>query len=96
MYMERCFLHIKTIESEARGRKAYEIYTRTCISFREIGRGYSHLQTFCRAMNIPPPMNANVFNTINNNLHEAYTPQLLKIPCSMLQKKYQLMKVLVE
>ena len=29
----------KTIESEARGRKAYEINTRTCISFREIGIG---------------------------------------------------------
>ena len=63
----------KKIESEARGRKAYEINTRTCISFREIGRGYNHLQTFCRAMNIPPPMNANVFNAINNNLYEAYT-----------------------
>ena len=40
-----------------RGRKAYEVNTRTCIAFREIGRGYDCIRTFCRSMNIPPPCN---------------------------------------
>ena len=45
--------------------------TLACIAFREIARGYSHLQTFSRAVNMT--INTNVFNIINDNLHEAYT-----------------------
>ena len=51
------FCTSKTISKNEskRGRKAYEVNTRTCIDFREIGRGYDCIRTFCRLMNIPPP-----------------------------------------
>ena len=38
-----------------RGRKAYVVNTRTCIAFREIGRGYDCIRTVCMSMNFPPP-----------------------------------------
>ena len=55
------------------GRKAYEINIRSCIAFREIGKGLEGLRSVCKNMNIPPPMQPNVFSNITNTLHSSYT-----------------------
>ena len=38
------------------GRHAFDINIRLVIVMREIGRGYTALQTLCGFLNIPPPM----------------------------------------
>ena len=43
-------------ETGKQGRKTYGINTRSCIAFREIGKGLEGLRTVCKNMNIPPPM----------------------------------------
>ena len=60
--------------------KAYKVNIRTCIAFREIGRGYDCIRTFCRSMNIPPPpppppppCQSNVDKSINSILYDTYT-----------------------
>jgi len=39
---------------------------------REIGRGHTSLTTFCGYMNIPPLMNKNAFNDLQEKLHNVY------------------------
>ena len=40
------------------GRNPFDINVRTIMVFREIGKGYSALETFCGITNMPaPPMN---------------------------------------
>ena len=55
-----------------RGKKAFEINTRTIIAFREIGKGYSALTTFCRCINMPPPMAQTSFDNLMDNIHVSY------------------------
>ena len=58
---------------EARqGRPNYEINTRVIIAFREIGRGFSAMETFCGFMNIPSPMSKSTFADKFSLLHDAY------------------------
>ena len=60
-------------ETSKQGRKTYEINTRSCIAFREIGKGLEGLRSVCKNMNIPPPMQPNAFTNIYNTLHSSYT-----------------------
>ena len=46
----------KEIVSAKRGSNKYDVNVRAFIAFREIGRGYSSIQTFCQYMNMSSPM----------------------------------------
>ena len=58
--------------SNASRRSSYEVNKRVLIAFRENGQGYSPLKTFCRCINMPPPMTQTTFDDLNCNLHNAY------------------------
>ena len=45
-----------TTKSSGSGRHAFDINIRSVIAMREIGRGYTALQTLCGVLNIPSPM----------------------------------------
>ena len=42
------------------------------MTFREIGKGYSALETFFGIMNMPAPMNLKGFNEMQLNIADAY------------------------
>ena len=63
----------KTLTSNQRGRKAYEINLSSCIAFREIGRGYQSILNFCKLMNIPPPMDKKSYRKTFTKLYRAYS-----------------------
>ena len=45
-------------QNKTPGRNPFDINIRTIMVFREIGKGYSALETFCGITNMPaPPMN---------------------------------------
>ena len=52
---------------ESRGRSSFDINTRIIIAFREIGKGFTAIKTFCGFMNIPPPMTQKSFADIQDN-----------------------------
>ena len=63
----------KEIDGKVAGRKQYEVNIRSVMAFREFGKDYSAIETFCAVMNMPPPMtNKNVY-AINSKLHGVYT-----------------------
>ena len=53
------------------GRKGYEINRGTIVAFRENGQGYAGMNTFCRWMNMPPPIAETTFHDINSCIHSA-------------------------
>ena len=49
------------------------IQKRALTAIRENGQGYATMTTFCRCMNISPPMMAQTtFHGLNSDLHNAY------------------------
>jgi len=54
------------------GRKMKEVNIQTVLAFREIGHGYTGIQSFCRILNMPPPMTKTNFYNLNSKLHLAY------------------------
>ena len=40
---------------------------RTCVTFREMGKGHSSIEKFCMLMNIPPP---NDLKGLSEHCHE--------------------------
>ena len=75
---ERCdwsdtFSTSKTLASNQRWRKAYEINLRSCITFREIGRGYQSILNSCKLMNMPPPMDKKSYRKTFTKLYCAYS-----------------------
>ena len=58
--------------SESSGRNCFEVNKRAMIAFRENGLGHTGMSTFCRCMNIPPPMNIRTFEDLNSDIHNAY------------------------
>ena len=55
------------------GRNSFDLNKRALIAFRENGQGYAAMTTFCRCMNIPPPMMAQTtFHKLNSDLNNAY------------------------
>ena len=62
----------KTLTSNQRWRKAYEINLRSCIAFREIGRGYQSILNFCKLMNMPSPMDKKSYRKTFTKLYRAY------------------------
>ena len=55
-------------------RKTFEVNARAIIAFREYGHGYSAIKSFCRIMNMPPPMSCLSFQNTKSDLHDAYVP----------------------
>ena len=49
------------------------VNSRTCVTFREMGKGHSSIEKFCMLMNIPPPMILKAYQNIGTKLHPAYT-----------------------
>jgi hypothetical protein len=54
------------------GRKRFDINTRTVIAFREMGKGFSAIETFCGIMNMNPPMNKNCYNDTLHIMLDVY------------------------
>ena len=54
------------------GRKGNEINRRTIVAFCENGQGYAGMYTFCRWMNMPPPMPETTFHDISSCIHNGY------------------------
>ena len=42
------------------------------LAMRNLGIGYEGIQTFCRHMNMPDPMNKTAYQSTINILHNAY------------------------
>ena len=59
----------KDVETVTRGRKGFNINTRSVLAFREIGKGHTAMQTLCGYMNMPPPMSVTTYNDIINSIH---------------------------
>ena len=55
-----------------RGRKAFDVNIRAAVAFREIGKGHAGIETFCCAMNMPPPMSQDSYDNIVAKMHIAY------------------------
>ena len=56
------------------------------IAFRENGQGYTAMTTFCRCINMPPPMAQTTFDDLNSDLHNAYYAQTAQESMAKLQK----------
>ena len=54
------------------GRKFYGINIQSVIAFCEIGKGLEDISSFCRSMNMPPPLAKKPYNRINDVLHQLY------------------------
>ena len=63
----------KVIEQGTPGQKPYEVNLRMLIAFREIGQGLGSMQTFCRCLNMPPPMSKSAYNKTVANLWDRFT-----------------------
>ena len=62
----------KDVETVTRGRKGFDINTRSVLAFREIGKAHTAVQTLCGYMNMPPPMSVTTYNDIINSIHNNY------------------------
>ena len=56
----------------ASGKVPYDINIRTILTFREIGKGHTAIETFCGLMNMPPPMTVNMYHETIANIHPVY------------------------
>ena len=54
------------------GRKFYDANIQSVIDFREIGKGFEGVSSFCYSMNMPPPLTKKSYNRINDVLHQLY------------------------
>ena len=62
----------KINSNEGRGRKQYDVNRRAVIAFREIGKGFSAMETFCGFMNMPNPMSKTTYGDKSPLIHDAY------------------------
>ena len=64
----------KSVKSSTCGPKSYEINLRSCIAFREIGRGFRSMEFFMTVINSPQPMDSKSYRNIyKKKLLVAYT-----------------------
>ena len=61
-----------TTKSPGSGRHAFDINIRSVIAMREIGRGYTALQTLCGFLNIPSPMTKKTFLETQSSVGSVY------------------------
>ena len=67
---------------DGRGSNPFDDNLRAILAFREIGKGYAGVETFCGYMNIPPPMTGLIFNdTITTTIHPSY----VEVACKDMQ-----------
>ena len=62
----------KNSDNETQGMKSFDINIRMCVAFREIGKGYAAMESFCNIINSPPPMQKKTYNNIVYKLHSSY------------------------
>ena len=62
----------KTTQKSTPGQKPYEINTRMVIGFREMGQGFASMETFCRCLNMPPPMSKPAYNKTVSSLRDIF------------------------
>lgn len=55
------------------GKSSFDINLRTVMAFREIGKGLTSIETFCRLMNTTPPMTTFSYTDTINGLNASYT-----------------------
>jgi len=53
-------------------KSSFDVNVRSVIAFREFGQGWQSIETFCRIMNIPPPMTNLTYTETVNKLHPLY------------------------
>ena len=70
----------KISSNEGRGRKQYDVNCRAVIAFREIGKRFSAMETFCGFMNMLNPMSKTTNGDKSPLTHDAYL--------SVLSEKY--------
>ena len=56
----------------ASGKVPYDINIRTILTFREIGKGHTAVETFYGLMNMPPPITVNTYHETIANMHPVY------------------------
>ena len=54
------------------GKIPYDVNVRTIMAFREIGKGYAGIESFCGYMNMPPPMAVTTYHETIANMHSVY------------------------
>ena len=62
----------KTTHKSTPGQKPYEINTGMVIGFREMGQGFASMETFCRCLNMPPPMSKPAYNKTVSSLRDIF------------------------
>lgn len=55
------------------GQKSFEINARMVMGFREFGKGLASMQTFCRVVNMPPPMSKPAYNKVVKRIQPCYS-----------------------
>ena len=64
-------LKVDNILDSKKGRKAFDVNIRVTVTFHEIVKGLSTIETFCSVMNIPPPMTLPSYYEIVEKLYSA-------------------------
>ena len=59
-------------DSNSSGRNSFGLTKRAPIAFCENDQGYAAMTTFCRCMNMSPPMAQTTFDNLISDLHNAY------------------------
>ena len=54
------------------GRNDFDINRRMIIAMREIGRGFSDMETLCGFLNMPPLMSKTTYHDKRSAIHDAY------------------------
>ena len=75
-----CLPTSRTVKTAKKGQKSYELNLRTCIAFREMGKGYKSIRDFCKIMNIPPPMDPKSYRKNFTILYRAFMKWHLNQP----------------
>ena len=63
---------MESTHGEKRGQKTHDINIRIPIAFREIGKGYSSIESFSKLLSSPPPMDNKCYRKTCGDLHTAY------------------------
>ena len=50
----------------------FGLNVRSIVAFREVGRGLTHIETFCRVMNMPPPYTHKSYDDVVKEITPCY------------------------
>ena len=72
------FTSRKTAEKHVAGRKHFEVNLRAALAFKEVGKGYEAMSTFCAIMNMASPMSSASFDNCIDKIHDAFSAEVKK------------------